>query len=575
MLYSLVLLGTRKKTLMVISDSELKNLLISSDTLSEKTLQDLAVFAKSTQVPLYQAVIEKGVLTDQKLGKLVAFSLKLPFVELSKRIIPEEIFHTIPEKIAHKHKIVLFEENDKTISLATANPENKELIANLSKKTSKKPVIHFATENDIDTTLQMYQKSLQQACDELVREELGSTNILTNDAPIIKIVDLLLAYAYRDKASDVHIEAEEENTLVRFRIDSILQDVLTLDKSLHSSIVTRIKVLAHLRTDEHMDAQDGKMRMTIDDERVDIRVSVIPTTEGEKIVLRLLSSRFKSFSLTDLGMHDTDLQKLTEAINKSFGCVLATGPTGSGKTTSIYALLKMLNTRDKNIMTIEDPVEYRVKGVNHIPVNPRAGLTFANGLRSILRQDPNVIFVGEIRDSETADIAVNAALTGHLVLSTLHTNDAATALPRLIDMKVEPFLIASTVNVIVAQRLVRKICVVCKEEVLLERKFVRRDISQAMLDKYFGRKDPITVYKGKGCKICHNTGFLGRVGVFEVLEVSEKIRQLIVEKADASIVRKQAISEGMVSMLDDGLEKVATGTTTLEEILRVIKAETR
>lgn len=336
---------------MTITDAELKNLLISSDTLHEKALQDLTNFAKATQVSLYQAIIEKGVLTDATLGKVIADSCKLPFIELSKRIIPEEIFHTIPEKIAHKHKIVLFEENAKTISLATAHPDNKDLVANLAKKTSKKPLLYFATESDIDTTLQMYRKSLQEACDELVREELGSATILTNDAPIIKIVDLLLAYAYRDKASDVHIEAEEENTLVRFRIDSILQDELVLDKSLHSSIVTRIKVLAHLRTDEHLDAQDGKMRMTIDDERVDIRVSVIPTTEGEKIVLRLLSSRFKSFSLTDLGMHDTDLQKLTEAINKSFGCVLATGPTGSGKTTSIYALLKMLNTRDKNIMT--------------------------------------------------------------------------------------------------------------------------------------------------------------------------------------------------------------------------------
>lgn len=556
-------------------DTELKNLLIASETLSEKTLQELAIFAKSTQVSLYQAIIEKGVLTDAKLGKIIALSLKLPYIVVSRTIIPEEIFHIIPEKIAHKHKIVLFAEDQKTISIATSQPGNKDLITNIAKKTSKKPIIYFATENDIDTTLQMYRKSLQEACDELVREELGSTSILTNDAPIIKIVDLLLAYAYRDKASDVHIEAEEENTLVRFRVDSILQDVLVLDKGLHSSIVTRIKVLAHLRTDEHLDAQDGKMRITIDDEQVDIRISVMPTTEGEKIVMRLLSSRFKSFSLSDLGMRNDDLEKIYEAINKSYGCVLATGPTGSGKTTSIYALLKILNTRDRNIMTIEDPVEYRVKGVNHIPVNPRAGLTFANGLRSILRQDPNVIFVGEIRDSETADIAVNAALTGHLVLSTLHTNDAATALPRLIDMKVEPFLIASTVNVIVAQRLVRKICDVCKEETHLDRKLMRKDISSSMLDKYFGKKEQLVMYRGTGCKICHDTGFFGRVGLFEVLEISDKIRQLIIEKADAGMIRKQAIVEGMVPMLDDGLAKVAEGTTTLEEILRVIKVESK
>lgn len=558
---------------MSVIDNDLKNLLLDSEVISEKTLRDIAVFAKNSNISLYRALIEKGILTDQSLGKTVAKSLKLPFVEISKQIIPEEIFYILPEKVSHKHKTVIFGEDEKTISIATSQPENKELIALIIKKTSKKPVIYFATETDIDTTLQMYRKNLQDVCDELLREELGSTNNLVSDAPIIKIVDLLIAYAYRDKASDVHIEAEEENTLVRFRIDSILQDVLILDKNLHSSIVTRIKVLAHLRTDEHLDAQDGKMRMKIDDEMVDIRVSVIPTTEGEKIVLRLLSSRFRSFSLSDLGMNNKDLQKINDAINKSYGMILSTGPTGSGKTTSIYALLKILNTREKNIMTIEDPVEYRVKGVNHIPVNPKAGLTFASGLRSILRQDPNVIFVGEIRDSETADIAVNAALTGHLVLSTLHTNDAATALPRLIDMKVEPFLIASTVNVILAQRLVRKICLVCKESVTLKREFIRKDISQKMLDTYFGNKNSITVYKGKGCKICHFTGFVGRVGIFEVLEVTDRIRQLIIEKSDASLVRKTAIGEGMIPLLEDGLQKVAEGVTTLEEILRVIKVE--
>ncbi len=557
---------------MVISDNELKSVLLKSNLIEEKVLQDVVAFAKNSQVSLQQAIVENGVISDQKLGAAIAASLDLPFVEISKMIIPEETFRIIPERIARKHKMIAFEEDPKKLKIAVSTSDNKELLTMVEKKTGKKPVLYFATETDINATLQMYRKDLQAVCDDILRQELDSANNIASDGPIIKIVDLMLTYAYREKASDVHIEAEEENTLVRFRIDSVLHDVLVVDKNFHSSIVTRIKVLAHLRTDEHLDAQDGKMRMKIDDEQVDIRVSVIPTTEGEKIVLRLLSSRFRSFSLTDLGMTKKELNKISDAIDKSYGMVLSTGPTGSGKTTSIYALLKILNTRDKNIMTIEDPVEYRVKGVNHIPVNSRSGLTFANGLRSILRQDPNIIFVGEIRDSETADIAVNAALTGHLVLSTLHTNDAATALPRLIDMKVEPFLIASTVNVILAQRLVRKICLVCKEPLTVDRQFIRKDISPAMLDTYFGKKKSITVYKGMGCKICHSTGFVGRVGIFEVLEVSERIRQLIIQKSDADSIRRAAIAEGMVTLLEDGLEKVADGITTLEEVLQVIKA---
>ncbi|MEK7166318.1 MAG: GspE/PulE family protein, partial [Patescibacteria group bacterium] len=372
----------------------------------------------------------------------------------------------------------------------------------IARKTQQKVSVYLATERDIDGVLQLYRKDLQQTFDELLQDEITRTSTTMDDAPIAKIVDLLITYAYRDKASDVHIESEEKNSLVRFRIDGILHDVLYVDKKLHDRMVTRIKVLSRLRTDEHMSAQDGKMRMEIDEENLDIRVSIIPTTEGEKIVMRLLSSRFRQFSLQDLGMNDRDLTKVTSAINKSYGMILSTGPTGSGKTTSVYSILKIVNTREKNITTIEEPVEYRMKGVNQIQVNAKTNLTFANGLRSILRQDPNVIFVGEIRDSETAGIAVNAALTGHLVLSTVHTNDAATTLPRLIDMKVEPFLVASTVNVIIAQRLVRKICDSCKTSAILKRNEILKDISGEMITKHFGENGDIQVYEGKGCKVC-------------------------------------------------------------------------
>jgi type II secretory ATPase GspE/PulE/Tfp pilus assembly ATPase PilB-like protein len=352
-----------------------------------------------------------------------------------------------------------------------------------------------------------------------------------------------------------------------------LHDVLFSPKKLHEQVATRIKVLSTLRTDEHMTPQDGKMRMALEEEDLDIRVSILPIVYGEKIVLRLLASRFRQFSLVDLGMNEVDLAKVNKAFTKSFGMILSTGPTGSGKTTSIYAVLKIINTREKNITTIEDPVEYRIKGVNQIQTNPKTDLTFASGLRSILRQDPNVIFVGEIRDSETAGIAVNAALTGHLVLSTLHTNDAATALPRLTDMKVEPFLVASTVNVIIGQRLIRKICEMCKGSKDITEEQLLQNLPAETIRKYFGDKQNMRVYHGAGCEVCHFTGYAGRIGIFEVLEVSNEIRKLITEKNDSDVIVKQAVKEGMTTMLDDGLSKVIKGLTTIEEVLRVTKIE--
>lgn len=315
------------------------------------------------------------------------------------------------------------------------------------------------------------------------------------------------------------------------------------------------------------------MRLTIPEEQLDIRVSILPVTGGEKVVMRLLSSKSREYSLSSLGMAEGDLAKLERAYAQTYGMILSTGPTGSGKTTSIYAILKVLNTREKNITTIEDPVEYWIKGANQVQVNVKTNLTFADGLRSILRQDPNIIFVGEIRDSETAGIAVNAALTGHLVLSTLHTNDAATAIPRLSDMGVEPFLVASTVRVIVAQRLLRKICDGCKSSLDFARADLLKHFSKEIILKYFPQGDTITTYHGSGCKMCHNTGYKGRLGVFEVLEVSQEIRKLIASKADAEIINQQAIKEGMQSMLEDAMIKVQKGLTTLEEVIRVTKAE--
>jgi type IV pilus assembly protein PilB len=560
---------------MLISDDQLKQLVLRVNLLDQKKLDQIVESAKNSEVSLFDILIEKDVVTDENLGILIADFLKIPFTVLSKISIPEEVYRIIPEKIARKYKAIPFERDKNGIKLAMTDPSNKLIVEMIEKKTGQKVIPFLTTERDIYNKLWIYKRDLQKTFDQLVEEQVKSAKTSKSiDVPIAKLVDLIIQYSYQDRTSDVHIEPAEKNTLVRFRIDGILHDVLTLPKELHDQIVTRIKVLSSLRTDEHQTPQDGKMKVPLEEEDLDIRVSILPIVYGEKIVLRLLASHFRQFSLVDLGMTEADLQKVTNAFTKSFGMILSTGPTGSGKTTSIYSILKIINTREKNITTIEDPVEYRMKGVNQIQTNQKSDLTFASGLRSILRQDPNVIFVGEIRDSETAGIAVNAALTGHLVLSTLHTNDAATALPRLTDMKIEPFLVASTVNVIVAQRLIRKICEMCKGSVEVTQEQLLQNLSQETITRHFGNKKSFRIYKGQGCEVCHLSGYSGRVGIFEVLEVTPGVKKLITEKKDASDIVQQAVKDGMITMLDDGMGKVVKGITTIEEVLRVTKVET-
>ncbi|MBI4009485.1 type II/IV secretion system protein [Candidatus Roizmanbacteria bacterium] len=556
---------------MVISDDQLKALLLKTKLIDEKGLEKMIKYAKNSEVSLADALVENNLVSDENLGLLISDSLKLPFIVLTKTSIPPEVFRIVPERIARKHKVIAFARSKEGIKVAMADPRKTELLQLISKKTGERIFPYLATIKDINNTFQIYRKDLQKTFDELIAKETHGKNI--EEVPIIKIVDLLINYAYQDKASDIHIEPQEANSLVRFRIDGVLHDMLTLPKDLQDRVISRIKVLSRLRTDEHLSAQDGKMRIKLEEETLDIRVSIIPIADGEKVVLRLLSSKSRQLSLIDLGMNQADLDKVTRAFNRSFGMILSTGPTGSGKSTTIYSILKIINTRDKNITTIEDPVEYKIKGINQIQVNPKTNLTFAAGLRSILRQDPNVIFVGEIRDIETAGIAVNAALTGHLVLSTLHTNDAATTLPRLTDMKVEPFLVASTVNIIVAQRLVRKICDMCRTSIDVTQNDLMKNLPAESIRKHFGAKKELRIYKGQGCKVCHFTGYTGRVGLFEILEVTNQIRKLITGKADSDVIGKQAIIDGMSTMLDDGLEKVIKGTTSIEEVLRVTRIE--
>lgn len=551
---------------MLITNEDLKSLVLKNGLIDEKGFSEIEEEAKNTGNSVSETLVEKDILSDENLGILISDFLKYPFIVLAKITILPSVFNIIPEKMARRKKVIPFAKDAMGVKLAMADPSDKEIMQMISKKIGLPVIAYLATEQDIANALRIYRKDLQKTFDQLIQ---------SSEIPMSKIVDLLINYASQDKASDVHIEPQEKDSLIRFRIDGILHDVLFLPKNLHDQIITRIKILSKLRTDEHLSPQDGKMRVALEDEEIDIRVSILPVTEGEKAVLRLLSSKFRKFSLIDLGMNEKDLKKVTTAYSKTYGMILSTGPTGSGKTTTIYAIVKILNTREKNITTIEDPTEYRIKGVNQINVNTKTNLTFANGLRSILRQDPNIIFVGEIRDSETAGIAVNASLTGHLVLSTLHTNDAATALPRLIDMNVEPFLVASTVNVIIAQRLVRKICEMCKSTRTITKEELLKNLPTEIINKYVGEKNTINIYQGAGCKICHFTGYFGRIGVFEVLEVTKSIRDLIIKSQDADVILQKAIEEGMTTMLDDGLEKVLKGLTTIEEVLRVTKIQNK
>lgn len=559
---------------MILPDDQLKAILEKSGVVTHDILEAVFQTVGAEHGNLGAQLISRHILTEDQLGLVLAKAMKVPFVTVSKLSIPPEIFSIVPPRIMRKSKVVAYEKTSTTLKVAMADPRMNDIKEMLAKKTGLKIEAAYATDSDIASMANLNKKALQVTVDELLKNEIAAATRTTSDSlPIAKIVDTLINTAYEDRASDVHIEPQEAESLVRFRIDGVLQDVLRMPKQIHDRMVTRIKVLSNLRTDEHMSAQDGKMRMSIPEEQLDIRVSILPVSGGEKVVLRLLSSKSREYSLVSLGMAPEDLVKLERAYAQTYGMILSTGPTGSGKTTSIYAILKVLNTREKNITTIEDPVEYWIKGANQVQVNTKTNLTFADGLRSILRQDPNIIFVGEIRDNETAGIAVNAALTGHLVLSTLHTNDAATAIPRLSDMGVEPFLVASTVRVIVAQRLLRKICDGCKASVDFTMEDLAKHFAVETLKKYFPAGKKVTTYHGEGCKLCHKTGYKGRLGVFEVLEVSKEIRTLIAQKADAEMINQQAIKEGMRSMLDDAMTKVQKGLTTIEEVIRVTKSE--
>lgn len=560
---------------MLYSDQTLYKTLSELEVISKKQLDEALESASTQKVHLSKILIDRDLISDENLGRVIADMIKVPFVSLTDTAISPEFLQIIPENVANSQRIIAFSSDKAGLKLAMADPSNKEIINMISKKVGMPVIAFFATNRDLDKALGLYKKSLQKDFDTMISESVTAAKIAATseaaETPIANIIDTLIDHAYSQRASDIHIEPKEEGSVVRYRVDGVLHDVLNLPLTLHDKIISRIKVLSKLRIDEHLSAQDGKMQKKMPDELLDIRISIVPTINGEKAVLRLLSERSRQFGLLDLGMNDKDMAKVKNGFMKPYGMVLSTGPTGCGKTTTIYAILKLINTREKNIATIEDSVEYEIEGINQIQVNAKTNLTFAEGLKSIMRQDPDIMFVGEIRDDETAGIAINSAMTGHLVLSTLHTNDAATALPRFIEMEVEPFLVSSTVNVIIAQRLIRKLCEACRYSVNVDAVKLQREIGKEMFLKHFDNKSEIRLYLSKGCPVCHSTGYVGRIGIFEVLEVSDTIKELIVAKSDSEIIEKQAETEGMTTMMDDGIEKAITGITSIEEVLRATK----
>lgn len=560
---------------MPISDQELLNIIEDSGTIEKADLDKAGEIAKKENISLYESILKGDILSETQLDQLVADKLGVPFVILSTVSIPSEVLGLIPEIVSKKQKVIAFKKDKAGLHVAMRDTKDIGLIELLKKKIGMPIIVYYSTAQEINNAAAQYSKGLIEKFDDIIKENLSKTEGRKigdeGDLPIIKIVETILSYAYQNKASDIHMEPQELNSIVRFRIDGILHDILTLPIRIHEHIIVRIKVLSKLRIDEHQSAQDGKMQFKTPDEDLDIRVSLVPTTKGEKAVLRLLSSRSMQFSLESLGLVGDDLKKVQSAYKKPYGMILSTGPTGSGKTTSMYAILKLINGRGINISTIEDPVEYDIGGITQIQVNAKTNLTFAAGLRSILRQDPNVILVGEIRDDETASIAVNASMTGHLVLSTIHANDTATSFPRLFEMGIEPFLVASTVNIIIAQRLVRKIHTACRVSEEISSTELSKFFGKEAVSKVFGKQKTIRIYKGKGCKVDHDTGYEGRIGIFEVLLMDEDIRKVIVSKADASEIKKVSVKKGMKTMLEDGLQKIRDGYTTIEEVLRVTK----
>ncbi len=606
---------------MRISDALVEKLLKGTEKFSAEQLKKLHEQSVSEKKPLQDIAVQNNTVSESELTKLYAQEIDVPFAEFVVGNLRKETLKLIPEQVARRYRAVAFDvDQDNVVYVAMEDPDDIQAINFLQKQIGKPMRIHIATSSAIQSAIDQYSDNSTNVSTELAKviavedkepeEDEVNEQDVAEDSPIAQTVNLIIDYGIKTRASDIHIEPRENVVIVRYRIDGVLHEADKLPRKLLNALVSRIKILANLKIDEHRAPQDGRFKISVNDHVFALRVSTLPVVDGEKVVMRILDESSKAPTLEELGYWGLSLSRVQDAIIQPHGMVLVTGPTGSGKSTSLFSVLNKLNNSSVNISTVEDPVEYRIVGVNQTQVNPQAGMTFVNGLRALLRQDPNIIMVGEIRDGETADLAVQAALTGHLVFSTLHTNNAATCLPRLLDMGIEPFLIASTVRVVIGQRLVRRLCPDCREDYTPDDGVLDRimstfglkepgamkhvhELEKQALEAGIGLKVVSTVNKRtatelgtnengitklwkaaeKGCNNCGHSGYRGRMGVYEVLDNNLSIQKLIVENSTSEGLEAQAIKDDMVTMRMDGFIKSLRGMTTVEEVMRVTSAE--
>lgn len=593
---------------MRISDTTIEKILRRGEAVSNEQLKELIAEAEKTHQSLQATVLEHKLLSEAELGMMIGEYINVPFVTIEPKDIADAVLKRIPEHIARQYNVVLFaEDKDGTLSLAMEDPDDVQALNFIQKEIGYNIKVFLATAGNILDCLENYRGDITDELDEVVSIQTGgdvdvqtaSEEEFSENSPIAQTVSLLLEYAIKSGASDIHIEPREEYVQVRYRIDGVLREVNKMPRNVQGALTSRIKILSNLKIDERRVPQDGRFKIKVSGKQYALRVSTLPITDGEKIVMRVLDESNQAVALDSLGYWGLSLTTLKDAMAQPNGMILVTGPTGSGKSTSLFSVLSELNTPDVNISTIEDPVEYKIPGVNQTQTNTKAGMTFASGLRALLRQDPNIIMVGEIRDGETANLGVQAALTGHLVFSTLHTNNAATTLPRLLDMDIEPFLIASTVKAVVGQRLVRRLCMHCRQQytpnteelAYLSQSFnitadtmphIHELDQQAAKEKIggdtpLGTTDKTIAHLWKpspeGCDECGHNGFKGRVGIYEVLGMSIPIQKMITANATSNEIQDQAISEGMVTMQLDGFIKALRGVTTTEEVLRATREQ--
>jgi type IV pilus assembly protein PilB len=592
---------------MRISDDTLRKLLIENDIASEEQLKPLKEEAIRTTQTLQDTVINSHLITEAELTKLYATYADIPYIEIDPHDITTETLNRIPERIARQYEAVIFKiDEDGLLHLAMDDPDDIQAISFLEKEIGTNVKIYVAPHENILQCLENYRGDVNEELNQVIdiqREDDGTAQQISEadvaeNSPIAQTVNLLLEYAIRSQASDIHIEPRENFVQIRYRIDGVLKEVNQLPRNVLGALISRIKILSNLKIDERRVPQDGRFKIKIAGKQYALRVSTLPIADGEKVVMRILDESNQAVTLQQLGYWGHSLSIISDAMTEPNGMILVTGPTGSGKSTSLFSILTMLNKPDVNISTVEDPVEYKIPGVNQTQTNVKAGMTFANGLRALLRQDPNIIMVGEIRDGETANLGVQAALTGHLVFSTLHTNNAATSLPRLLDMGIEPFLIASTVKAVVGQRLVRRLCMVCRQQYApspeeigeVTKLFNLRngqtfayihELELQAMQQQVGGETPagtneqtiVSMWHANpdGCDECNHTGYKGRIGIYEVLGVSIPIQKMITANATSEQIQEQAIADGMTTMQTDGLVKVLRGNTTLEEVLRVTR----